>query len=471
LSLAGAFSCKSDSESGPPDDAIVIGALLPFSGEQAAVGFNAEQAVSLAIRDVNAAGGVDGHSLHLVSRDSNSGSDAGYEQAKNLIYDQKIIYLIGPEENSLAKKLVPDVKKLDILNILPGFSAPVIRYTGNNGAWLRLAPHPKEVGCAMALHAFASGFGTSAAIVASDDYQSALATEFNTYFGSIRKSLGTITVNSSAGKYDKQLEALMDLDPEVALLLAYPTTASTIMQEWSAIGNKRTHWYFPPTLFTEMFLQNVPVDALYSDTVFSPTGSLKDECQTEGDVDTDTDETDTGGVSTEEVDAGDADAGDVNTGGDVREEFLNAQYNKCRQDNFDEFSSHFTEFGGNDGPLLASLFYYDAVVLLALGLTAAAADSQPNPTPTELRTYIRRIAETPGKTVSWRHIADGLKWASQGQDITYSGAAAQYQFDIRRGGASYGLAQHRLIDIWTIEDFNFRYSSTVSVNCSLLDEI
>jgi hypothetical protein len=219
-----------------------------------------------------------------------------------------------------------------------------------------------------------------------------------------------------------------------------------------------------------MFLQNVPVDAVFSNTVFSPTGSLKDECTAEGDVDTDTDETDTGGVIAEEADAGDADAGDTNAGGDVREEFLDPQYNKCRQDNFDEFSSHFTEFGGNDGPLLASLFYYDAVVLLALGLTAAAADNHPNPTPIELRSYIRQIAEPPGKTVSWRRIADGLKWASQGQDISYSGAAAQYQFDVRRGGASYGLAQHRLIDIWSIENLNFRYSSTIDINCSLLDE-
>jgi hypothetical protein len=79
----------------------------------------------------------------------------------------------------------------------------VIRYTGNKGAWLRLAPHPKEVSCAM------------------------------------------------------------------ALLLAYPTTASKIMQEWSVIGNQNTCWYFPPTLLTEMFLQNVPVVSVNSETVLA----------------------------------------------------------------------------------------------------------------------------------------------------------------------------------------------------------
>jgi hypothetical protein len=171
------------------------------------------------------------------------------------------------------------------------------------------------------------------------------------------------------------------------------------------------------------------------------------------------------------VDAGGADAGDVNTEYQGRDKFLTVQYNKCRQDNFDEFSSHFTEFGGDDRPMLASLFYYDAVVLLALGLTAAAADGQPNPTPVELRSYIRRIAEPPGKTVSWRRIADGLNWAGQGQDIAYSGAAAQYQFDERISGASYGLAQHPLIDIWSIEDFEFRYRATISVKCATVDRV
>jgi ABC-type branched-subunit amino acid transport system substrate-binding protein len=457
-------SCKTDKINEAPQNAIMVGALLPFSGEQAAVGFNMEQAVSLAIADVNAAGGVNGRPLYLVSRDSNSGSDAGYKQVKSMIYNQKIIYLLGPEENSLAKKLVPDIKKLDILNILPGFAAPVIRETGARGGWLRLAPQPRELGCAMALQAAADGYKTSAAIIAADDYQTQVASEFTTFFSkSGGRPLGSMTVKPDSDNFQQQVEALKSLDADVALLMAYPTTASQVLQEWGVLGRK-IHWYFPPTLYTEMFLQNVPVDVVNSNIVFSPAGSLKDECEAQGGGDTDMDDTETAGA---EADGGDVDAGNIDTGSD--DSTLNVQYNECGKDNFHMFSSHYTDYWGGDAPLPAALFYYDAVLLLALGLTAAAADDHANPTPTELRAYIRQIAEAPGETISWSKIADGFEMISKGQDISYLGAAAQYQFDGENGKLGYGLAQHRLVDIWSVDNTKFISKATVGLTCPWLN--
>ncbi|HSU39174.1 MAG TPA: ABC transporter substrate-binding protein, partial [Polyangiaceae bacterium] len=56
---------------------IAVGALLPFTGKEAALGRNMEQALLLAVHDVNEAGGVAGQKLRLVTRDSNSGSERG----------------------------------------------------------------------------------------------------------------------------------------------------------------------------------------------------------------------------------------------------------------------------------------------------------------------------------------------------------------------------------------------------------
>src|SRR5262245_34688174 len=69
-----------------PADAIVIGSLLPFTGQEAALGANLEQAMLLAVEDVNAAGGVHGRPLALISRDSNSGSARGLDALLELLY-------------------------------------------------------------------------------------------------------------------------------------------------------------------------------------------------------------------------------------------------------------------------------------------------------------------------------------------------------------------------------------------------
>lgn len=460
-----AVACKNNDATNPPEDAIAVGALLPFSGEHAAVGLNLEQAVSLAVRDVNQAGGINGRRFFLVSRDSNSGSDKGYQQAQSLLYDEKIPYLIGPEENALAKKLVPDVKKLDILNILPGFAAPVIRETGKKGGWLRLAPSPSEVGCAMALHALASGYTTASALISADDYQTQLASEFNTYFVFYGgRSLGTMTVKPDSDNYLQQVDAIKSLDAELSLLLAYPTTASEIMQEWAIIGND-ADWYFSPTLYTEMFLQNIPIETENADIVFSPARSLTDECEIENETDTIDDDTDKDAAANGE-DTGVADAGDLEI--EIIDLDQTVRYTECRQDNRSRFATHFGDYWGSDTPLPASVFYYDAVVLLAFGLTAAATDGHPNPTPSELRDYIRQIAEAPGQAISWADIADGFERIREGKDILYLGAAAQYQFDGAAGKTSYGLAQHQSIDIWNIEQVTFDHNATIGVTCANL---
>src|SRR3954462_4925815 len=87
---------------GPADtedqDGIPVGVLLPFTGTEAALGRNLEQALLLAVKDVNDAGGVGGQKLRLVTRDSNSGSKRGLDQLLQLLYADKVHYLIGPEE-------------------------------------------------------------------------------------------------------------------------------------------------------------------------------------------------------------------------------------------------------------------------------------------------------------------------------------------------------------------------------------
>ena len=116
LLVASLFACLSAFGcSGPvasePTDSIQLGAILPFTGKEAALGRNIEQAMLLAMEDVNAAGGIDGTRLEVISRDSNSGSERGLNELLNLIYNDKVQYLVGPEETELADAIVQDVKK------------------------------------------------------------------------------------------------------------------------------------------------------------------------------------------------------------------------------------------------------------------------------------------------------------------------------------------------------------------------
>src|SRR5688572_26736228 len=146
--LGATAACGAESSAGD-GDAVVIGAALPFTGEEATIARNLEQAMLLALEDVDKAV-VGAPRLRLEIRDSRSGEGRGLDGLLELLYEEQVKYLIGPEENELADEIVPDLKGLDVFNILPGYASPKIERISNKGAWLRLSPSHLGWGCGIA---------------------------------------------------------------------------------------------------------------------------------------------------------------------------------------------------------------------------------------------------------------------------------------------------------------------------------
>jgi neutral amino acid transport system substrate-binding protein len=403
----------------PDPNAITIGALLPFTGKEAAIGRNLEQALLLAVDDVNRAGGVGGRTLRVISRDSNSGSRRGFDELLQLLYTDEVAYLIGPEENELVNAIVPDVKGLDVLNILPGYAAPPVQQTGSRGAWLRLAPSPAEVGCAMAKQAVRDGVKSMNALITLDDYNLTLATDFSSQFRTLKgESLPSITVPAGESSYVRQIDQAFAYGAERTLLMAYPATASTITTEWTITG-RRGAWYLSPLLRAEAFVQNIPFGALNGTAGLSPSLSLVSECTT-------------------------ADAADQVS---------------CRDDNANAFAQHFSNHWNGDRPLPAAHYYYDAAVLLALGLSRALADTDEMPSAVRLRNMIRDLGDKEDAPVYWGDLSGPLAEVAGGSAVYYVGAAAEYQFD------RYGAAQHVIFDTWAIQNDGFKDTGSLKAVC------
>jgi neutral amino acid transport system substrate-binding protein len=413
-----AMGCAPETEA-PDPNAITIGALLPFTGKEAAIGRNLEQALLLAVDDVNRAGGVGGRSLRVISRDSNSGSRRGLEELLQLLYGEEVAYLIGPEENELANEIVPDVKGLDVLNILPGYAAPPIEQTGSRGAWLRLAPSPGKVGCAMAKQAVRDGVQTTNALITLDDYNLTLATDFSSQFQRLRgESLPSVTVHAGERSYVQKIQQAFDYGAERTMLMAYPATASTIATEWTITG-RRGAWYLSPLLHAEAFVQNIPFGALEGTSGLSPSLSLVSECTT-------------------------ADAADQVS---------------CRRDNASAFAAHFAKHWNGDRPLPAAHFYYDAAVLLALGLSRALADQDELPSAVRLRNLIRDLGNAADPPAYWGDLSGPLAVAASGDPLQYVGAAAAYVF------GRYGSAEHVIFDTWSIQNDGFKDTGSLKAVC------
>ncbi len=110
---------------------------------------------------------------------------ARFDELLQLLYADEVKYLIGPEETELANAVVPDIKALSVLNLLPGYAAPSIEHPGGRGAWVRLAPSTTALACAMGKQVIRTRARTVNVLTTNDDYNSSLATDFTSLVGSL----------------------------------------------------------------------------------------------------------------------------------------------------------------------------------------------------------------------------------------------------------------------------------------------
>ncbi len=414
--LVGLAALACGTEAANDGDAIVIGAALPFTGDQATIGQNLEQALLLAIEDVNASGGVDGRRLRLETRDSNSGSDRGLEAVLDLLYVEEVPYLIGPEENALAREVVRDVDGLAVLNILPGAESPTIRRVGRQGGWLRLTPGAPPMGYALAtLASNLIGARSTNILVTRDDFNQWLASEYGGYYVNYYRHKIPRTTALTQGL----AEDLHTRDPmavgDRTLLLSNPVTAAKLVTNY-AFSGKEVNWILGPTLRTPGLLVNIPPNALDGSFGISPTLSLVQEC----------------------------------------EEAPEGRLLKCQQENADQFADHYAA-RWHDQPFPAAHFYYDSVLLLAMGLQYAAATGDPEPTASDLHDLIVDMSTVAEEQGRWNDLGTVMDRVSQGVPVALTGAATRYEFN------TYGEAQHAVVDVWSVSGQSYVEQGALSI--------
>ncbi|WP_437670556.1 ABC transporter substrate-binding protein [Sorangium sp. So ce131] len=404
-----------------PEDAVVIGALLPFSGSESAIGRNLEQAMLLALEDLNDAGGLDGRPFYVRSRDSHSSSVRGLDQLLELLYTDGVNYLVGPEENELAGKIAQDVRLNDTFHMLPGYAAPTVARSEARGGRMRLAPSSLDVGCALAKVAALAHIKTVNTLAAQDDYNSTVSSAFTTQFEYLGgRILPSVSFTSGEQTYTSKIDSAFKPDAERTLLAAYPATASTIVTEWAGSGRPGT-WLLGPALRAEVLLANIPAGSLDGFLGVSPSLSLRSEC-------------DVTGEDEETVD--------------------------CTTGNAAAFIERFSRRWDGDTPLPAAHFYYDGVVLIAMGLVYGKAKSGEIPSSGHaLENIIRELNSPDHEAVSWRDLRAAMPRLRAGIPLRYVGAAAEYEFD------EYGANRHYFMQRWTVDGDAFVDLPPVSVAC------
>lgn len=255
-----------------PDNAILVGALLPFTGGASATGSNVERALIQMAEEINAAGGIDGRAIRIEARDTHSDVDRGLEAAKELMAEGAL-GIIGPQDGALARALLPTIGLNNVVTISPGIGLPPFQTFAGGGYFFRIGPSVGDFANVLATQMAMDGVTRIAVVSMEDDFDTTFgvlsAQQFSTFGG---QQVASFSISASQQTFDAGIRAVSIGEPQAILLSAPADIAASFAQSWVATQSP-IRFYVPPPLKTDVFVKNTPPGALEHATGVAPTVS------------------------------------------------------------------------------------------------------------------------------------------------------------------------------------------------------
>lgn len=198
-SLAFLFSgCSKEASSD-----IVIGEVASLSGGTAAWGKAQNEGVKMAVDEINAAGGILGKKVKLLTEDDQSKNGEAGTVTKKLVLRDKVTAVIGEISSSKSLEMAPVCQKAGIPMISPGSTNPKVTEVGD--FIFRVCFIDPFQGTVMAKFALSKGWKKMAVLTdVKEDYSVGLTQFFKEYYS---KNGGTLAVEQSFSKGDKDFKA------------------------------------------------------------------------------------------------------------------------------------------------------------------------------------------------------------------------------------------------------------------------
>ena len=239
--LAGGCANKTANTSGTSSvggaNTITLGEYGSLTGDKSTFGHSTDNGAQLAIKAVNAAGGVNGKMLTVDVQDDGGTPDGASSVVKKIITGSKPTAVIGEVASTLSIQAAPICNAAKVPMISPSSTNPKVTQTGPYV--FRVCFIDPFQGTAAAKFAAGTLHAKKAAILtdAGNDYSIGLTKFFTQSF---QQGGGTITLSQNYGKDDvdfsSQLTQIKATNPDVLYVPGYYGQVGPIAKQARAIG-------------------------------------------------------------------------------------------------------------------------------------------------------------------------------------------------------------------------------------------
>lgn len=207
---------------------IVVGEFASLSGGTASFGQSSHKGTQMAVDEINAAGGVLGKQIRLVTEDDQSKAGEAATIVRKLISRNKVVAILGEVASSRSLEAAPIAQEAKVPMISPASTNPRVTQVGDH--IFRVCFIDPFQGAVLSKFALSKGWRKAAILTdVKQDYSVGLTQCFKEHFS---KNGGAIVSEQSYSSGDKdfkaQLTALKASAPDAILCSGYYTEAGLI---------------------------------------------------------------------------------------------------------------------------------------------------------------------------------------------------------------------------------------------------
>jgi branched-chain amino acid transport system substrate-binding protein len=220
-----------------PDNEIRVGEFGSMTGETATFGQTTHEGIQMAVDEVNAAGGIKGKLVRLISEDDQGKAEEAANVVNKLISNDQVHAILGEVASSNSLAAAPIAQRAGIPMISPSSTNPKVTQQGDY--IFRVCFIDPFQGKVMAKFATATLHAKTAAILRdkSSDYSVGLADVFVKEFGGMG---GNIVLDQAYQAKDvdfkSQLTTIKEKKPDVIYVPGYYTEVGLIAKQAREMG-------------------------------------------------------------------------------------------------------------------------------------------------------------------------------------------------------------------------------------------
>lgn len=217
-----------------PDGVLSLGTLLPETGQYIYTGLAMEAGVSLAIKDINDAGGIPHIAVKLDDanrRDEGDPSGRIGLQSTDALLAGGVDAIIGPATSAVTVNMIYKAVCSDVITFAPSNTAPVFTTYPDHGLYFRAVPTSHAEGSVLGHLVVKDGNSTAVVISRNDAYANPMRDEV---VNAIRESGGTVLdtfhYDQTASDFTKYVQRIKAENPQAIVLLGFKEIARILSE-------------------------------------------------------------------------------------------------------------------------------------------------------------------------------------------------------------------------------------------------